>query len=137
VKSWNEKPKVLIVDDDADFVSDMKIMLSSEFEINSALNTREAQEILKRYRPDCMLLDLNMPIYFGDDPECEGLSFLQHIKNDPVLSASRQIPVIVLSVLSEPNAIRRAKEQGVTKLYGKPPNIKELKASIWDIMVTS
>jgi CheY-like chemotaxis protein len=130
--SWQQKPLVLIVDDDADFVSDLAALLSSEFEIMSASDTREACDRWLEMRPDCILLDLNMPEYFGHDSAREGLAFLNHIRSAYESRTRALTPVIVVSACGDDIATREAKALGAHHIFRKPLDIKHLKASIWN-----
>jgi CheY-like chemotaxis protein len=129
--SWQQKPLVLIVDDDADFVSDLAVMLSSEFKILSASDTREACERWLEVRPDCILLDLNMPEYFSDDAAREGLAFLSHMRSAHEERMSVPTPVIVVSGCIDDRTIGEARAMGANGFFRKPLNINHLKASIW------
>jgi len=134
---WSEKPRVLIIDDDDDFVSDLKVLLSSEFEVNSATGTLQASEILEEFNPDCVLLDLNMPVYFGDNPNNEGLSFLRYIRNEAALRSVSKVPVIILTARQKMDYLAETNEYGIGSLYNKPPDIKRLKTSIWSLISES
>jgi CheY-like chemotaxis protein len=134
MKNWQNKPRVLIIDDDDDFMSDLKILLSSEFDIDTASGTQQAWEMLNEHHPDCMLLDLNMPNYFGDNPDDEGFSFLEHIRGRFERRPTANIPVIVLTASKEARSLNRAREFGISDLYHKPPDIKRLKTSIWSLL---
>lgn len=135
LKDWRDKPHVLIVDDDDDFASDLRVMLSSEFEIETVASTEEASKRVGRSCPDCILLDLHMPEYFGDNPEMEGFSFLGHLRNDAEVGLSATVPVIVLSAHPRAAAAEMADHYGVCGLYAKPPDVNKLKASIWSLLV--
>lgn len=134
MNNWQRKPRVLIVDDDDEFMADLKILLSSEFEISTAMGTRRASELLARHRFDCLLLDLHMPGYFGNDPAMEGLSFLGHIRGDTDLNATEQIPVIILTAYAGPDSMAAAERYGISTLYEKPPDVKRLTAAIWNVV---
>jgi CheY-like chemotaxis protein len=134
IENWKEKPRVLIVDDDDEFISDMKILLSSEFEVNGVTGTRQAKEMLDAYHPDCLLLDLNMPAYFGDNPGLEGLSFLKHIKSRTDDSTPNLVPVIILTARNKLDEITGIKGFDIASCYRKPPDIRRLKTAIWNIV---
>ena len=134
VSNWREKPRILIVDDDDEFISDLKILLSSEFEVNGATGTLQACEMLEEYRPDCLLLDLNMPIFFGQNPDEEGLSFLRHIRKETALRSISKVPVIILTARQKMDYLTAINEYGIATLYNKPPDIKRLKTSIWSLI---
>jgi len=130
--SWQQKPLVLIVDDDADFVSDLAVMLSSEFKIMSASDTREACERWLEIRPDCILLDLNMPEYFSDDATREGLAFLTHMRSEHESRMPSPTPVIVVSGCTDDRTAGEARALGANGFFRKPLNVNHLKASIWN-----
>ena len=57
---------VLVVDDDPDIRSFASLALGMNgYEVREACNGREALALLKKWRPDAILLDLNMPIMDG------------------------------------------------------------------------
>ena len=128
------KPRLLIVDDDLDFVSDLSIMLSSEFEVISSNNTNDAHSKFITYKPDCILVDLQMPQYFGSNPDREGLSLINHIRTNPDFTTAADIPVIIISAYADSEKTGRIKELGVSTIYSKPPDIKKLKTAIWDLV---
>lgn len=69
-------PKVLIVDDDANFREIWKIKLvNNGFDVLVASNGKEALEILKNNKPDIILLDIIMPVM-------DGIEMLLNIKDD-------------------------------------------------------
>jgi DNA-binding NarL/FixJ family response regulator len=60
--------KVLVVDDDALTRLSLKLLLSSEENINVvglASNGREAIDLVKTHNPDVVILDLQMPVMNG------------------------------------------------------------------------
>lgn len=134
MSNWQEKPRVLIVDDDDEFMADMKILLSPEFDVTTAMGTQRAHEMLSRQEYDCLLLDLRMPRHFGDNPDLEGLSFLKHLRTDTALGTMLDIPVIVLTAFGDQEARKAASAHGVETLYRKPPDIKRLTAAIWNLV---
>jgi len=134
MSNWQEKPRVLIVDDDDEFMADMKILLSPEFDVTTAMGTRRAHEMLSRQRYDCLLLDLRMPRHFGDNPDLEGLSFLRHLRTDTTMESTMDMPVIVLTAFGNQVARKAAGAHGVKTLYRKPPDIKRLTAAIWNLV---
>ncbi len=132
--SWQKKPRVLIVDDDDEFMADLKILLSPEFEVSTAMGTRRASELLAEHCFDCLLLDLHMPGYFGADPAGEGLAFLGHIRADTELRACGRLPVIILTAHAQSDSMTTAQKYGIANLYTKPPDVKRLTAAIWNVV---
>lgn len=124
------KPRLLIIDDDTDFISDLSIMLSTEFEIYSAATTLEACDRWMECRPNCVLLDLQLPEYFGDNPDTEGIAFLSHMKSDPPRPPVINTPVVVISAHADENTDRMVSALGVKNIYRKPPDLKQLQETI-------
>jgi len=84
------RKKVLVVDDEHDFLSIMDYFLTMEgYDVEVAHNGAEALRSVEQNPPDLILLDLLMP---GMD----GLSALRQLRG---ASSTRDIPVILLSIL--------------------------------------
>ncbi len=89
---WRSLPRngrrILLVDDDRDTREQIEHYLSStELEVQSVTNGREALNVLSGYHPDLVLLDLMMPVM-------DGMTFLDEIRGDPEYFA---LPVVVLT----------------------------------------
>lgn len=102
--------KVLIIDDDQFIRTIYSASLTQEnIEAISADNGDEGIEKIKSEHPDIILLDMLMPGKSGDE-------ILAVIKSDPVM---KNIPIIVISALSQESDITRVKEMGVTDYLPK------------------
>ena len=87
-----EPAKILLVDDDPDFVEATRIVLeSAPYEVAVAYDGDEALQKVKEVDPDLIILDIIMP-------EQDGFKVCEALKSDPDLS---QIPVIMLTSLSQ------------------------------------
>ncbi len=61
-------PKIVLVEDDTDLLFLYKLKLEREgFHVSTAVNGAEGLELVKRLRPDLLLLDLMMPIMTGPE----------------------------------------------------------------------
>ena len=89
-----KKTKVLLVDDDVDFIDLNKVVLEENgFEVVTAFSSREARDKVRFEQPDLIILDLMM------EKHDSGFKFAQELKKDPVY---KDIPVLMLtSVASE------------------------------------
>lgn len=81
--------KILLVDDDPDFVESTKMLLeSSDYEVVTADGGESGLEMAKREKPDLMVLDVMMA------NETEGFSVAQKIPHTPGL---RGLPVLLVT----------------------------------------
>ncbi len=80
--------KILLVDDDLDFVQILEFDLKKHgYEILTAANGEDGLEKLKTHKPALIILDIKMP-------KMDGYTFVRRIKKDP---ETKHIPVIVLT----------------------------------------
>jgi DNA-binding response OmpR family regulator len=80
-----ERPKILIVDDDADFIDMLKIVLrKAGFDVAGAQNYPSAAQKCREIGPDVILLDLLMPDVDG----WETFQRLSHVSKSPVIFVS-------------------------------------------------
>jgi len=70
--------------------------------------------------PDAIILDLLMP-------DKNGWEVLEELKANPV---TRDIPVIICSMMKQPRAIEKAKEMGAFAYMRKPFDTSELIAMV-------
>ena len=90
-----KRPKVLLVDDDADFVESTKIVLESKpYEVVVANDGDDGLRKAREENPDLILLDVIMPIK-------DGFTAAEQLKKDPALS---KIPVLMLTSYSAKGA---------------------------------
>lgn len=88
-----EKAKILIVDDDPDFVEATKIILESKsYTVSIASNGEEGLEKVKEELPDLIVLDVMMDT--GD----EGFDVCRRLKKNPQY---RHIPLLMLTALQQ------------------------------------
>jgi len=89
------KAKILLVDDDADFVESTKIILESKpYEIIVAVNGDEGLRKARGEKPDLIILDIIMPVE-------DGFTAAEQLKKDPELA---KIPLLILSSYSSDGA---------------------------------
>lgn len=86
------KGRILVVDDDPDFVKTTKmILLSDGYEVVVANDGKQGLEKVKESKPDLVLLDVMMESLF------EGFSFLGTLRTAPEFEACKTIPIIMVS----------------------------------------
>ncbi len=113
---------ILIADDHPIAREPLARLLGHEgYETVCAANGIEALEAVQRRRPDLILLDLMMP-------KMGGLAFLQAARAS-CREPSDEIPVILLTAITDSPDVARAKELGAAEV------IPKAKFSIEDLMV--
>jgi two-component system alkaline phosphatase synthesis response regulator PhoP len=85
--------KLLIIDDDPDFVEGMQSTLrSAGYEVEAAYNPKDGIQALQTRRPDLLLLDIMM------GRGAEGIMIARRMRKDPAL---REIPVLIITGIRE------------------------------------
>lgn len=101
---------IYLVDDDPLMVKLYTTLLTTHnFEVTAFQNPEEGLEATLKDKPDLLLLDLKMPVL-------DGFSFLEGLR---IEMNNKQMPVIVLTNLSNPEDAERAKEQGIADFLVK------------------
>jgi two-component system, OmpR family, alkaline phosphatase synthesis response regulator PhoP len=115
-----EKPRILIIEDNADTRRFLETMLSKEFEIISAENGVIGIDYARNKSPDLILLDIMLPILSGYDA-CSLL------KKD---EKTKRIPIIFLSAKNSTQDVTQGLTTGADDYIPKPFDYKELLARI-------
>ncbi len=113
----SKKPKLMVIEDDRDIINIIRINFELKgFDVYGCLKSRRglAESLLEL--PDAIILDLLMP-------DKNGWEVLEELKTNPV---TRDIPVIICSVMKQPRAIGKAKEMGAFAYVQKPFDSLEL-----------
>ncbi|MCD6546641.1 MAG: response regulator [Thermotogae bacterium] len=100
--------KILVVDDETNIRNLIKKILSDEFEVDTAANGLEALKLLKNKEFDLMILDINMP-------QMDGVELMKKLKKHNV-----SIPIVVISVFSDPEKLIETFKLGATDFIVKP-----------------
>jgi putative two-component system response regulator len=117
--------KILIVDDDQLNRKLMLAMLSPlGHEIHVAHDGEEALELVHRVGPDLILLDVMMP-------NVDGYQVLERIKGD---TRTREVPVIMLTALTDTESRIRAFDLGADDFISKPPERTEVIARVRSLL---
>jgi DNA-binding response OmpR family regulator len=114
------KPKILIIEDNSDTLLFLKNILEKNYEVISAENAILGIEYARNKLPDVILLDIMLPML-------SGLEACKAIRQDPV---TRDIPIIFLSAKGEKKDITEGLELGGDDYLPKPFDYKELVARI-------
>jgi DNA-binding response OmpR family regulator len=117
-----KKRKVLIVDDEQDFLKIAKINLedTDKYEVQTMPDAREIISKIKSFNPDVILLDILMP-------KMDGVEVCKMLNQDPVGS---RIPIITLTALDTDKDKLMMYKLGVVDFLVKPIEKDELVAKI-------
>jgi two-component system phosphate regulon response regulator PhoB len=102
--------KVLIIEDE-DILAKVlaEKMEKSGFEVAIAEDGEKALDLIKSFKPDIIMLDLMLP-------KLDGFEVLKQIKAD---DATKRIPIVAISNLSEDSNIEKALKLGVENYFVK------------------
>src|SRR6266850_534771 len=115
------KAKVLVVDDDQEFVKLLEFNLEREgCEIYTATNAVQALHLARSTLPDVILLDLMLP-------DMDGFSVCEILHSQP---STREIPVIVLSGLDWSWANTRKNKARIAQYFKKPVELNSVVAGV-------
>ena len=118
-----KKGRALIVDDDANVCRTLTTLLSRRgFEVVTASGGEEAIEEIEAAAGDRALDVVLMELLL---PKASGEATARRIRElDP------NVPIIILTGVTEPQRLRQALENGAQVAFGKPPNFTELLAVV-------
>ncbi len=104
-------PTILVIDDDPVMRRLITTILErNDYQVEAASGVAEALNIIDQRRSDAVCCDLLMP-------EASGIDFLERIHESDDLA---DLPVIVISAVSEEDMIRRAQSLGAFGHLPKP-----------------
>jgi len=116
-QNTDKTPAILVVDDNQQNLELLQAYLEDiNCRIIPALDGIEALEIVGKNPPDLILLDIMMP-------KMSGFEVCRRLKNNP---KTADIPVIMVTALSEFGDIERGIDSGTDDFLSKPVNKLEL-----------
>ena len=111
----------LIIDDNRHTADALQQMLDVlEVEARVAYGSSPAIEILRKFTPSLILLDINMP---GVD----GLEILAYLRREPRLAP---VPVIVITSDDQPETRTRGMKGGAKTMLIKPATLEALEGAL-------
>ena len=104
-----EQTKVLLVDDDVEFLKSAKQCLNMQgnFDIESASSVNEALEKMTKNNPDAIVCDIQMPM-------TDGLEFLKTLREN-----GNNVPFIVFTLTEDKQKALKAFNLGANGFVGK------------------
>ena len=124
--SGKKLKKVLLVDDEDDFLEFLKKILSCRYQVLTASTGAQGLQVAKKSLPDVIILDINLPDMRGEEVR-------KRLQKDPLTS---HIPIIYLTGI-----LTKEDEQILNRLAGgvhalsKPVKSEELLQVIEEVLV--
>jgi two-component system cell cycle response regulator DivK len=113
--------RILIVDDNPQNLKLARVLLLDEgYEVVTAIDAEDALEVLARFAPQLILMDLQLP---GMD----GLELTRRLKKDP---AWRETVIVALTAYAMKGDDDRAAAAGCDGYIAKPIDIETLPAQV-------
>ncbi len=117
VEGGDDRPLLLIIDDNADIRKMIRVLLGSDYRIIEAANGKDGIRMATKFVPDLIICDVMMPVM-------DGLECCRRIKSEVSTS---HIPVLMLTACSMDEQRIQGYESGADGYLSKPFNEKMLK----------
>lgn len=122
------KPRLLIVEDDTDINTMLRIYFNSQgYEVDSALRGMEALEKTRQVMPHLIVLDIMLP-------DIDGYEVCRNLRKN---ARTSHIPVIFLTQKDERSDKLKGLELGADNYITKPFDIEELKLYVQNSLARS
>ncbi|MGO8764770.1 MAG: response regulator [Limisphaerales bacterium] len=117
-------PRILIVDDETDFIELVKFRLADlHYEFLVAYDGVQALSQARQFKPDLILLDILLP-------DLDGLSVCEILRRQP---ATRKIPIIFMSALTG-DVTKRTVAIQADDFFTKPLDLPRLERRIGELL---
>jgi DNA-binding NtrC family response regulator len=114
---------ILVVDDEKEICTILSDNLSQEgYRVFTAYNGKTALELIRKEKPDLVLLDIKMP-------EMDGIEVLRRIKK-----MKKKIVVIMLTAYGTLETARKAMKLGAYEYITKPFDLFLLKSIVKEVL---
>jgi two-component system, cell cycle response regulator DivK len=119
--------RILIVEDNPDLLAILRELLGQEYEVQTARRGEEGIETAKTFRPDLVIMDLQLPAM-------DGIEAGKWIKR---ILAPTRVPVLALTALAQegdPEAVLRS---GCCDAYmAKPATLHDIRSKVAELLGT-
>jgi DNA-binding response OmpR family regulator len=111
------KPRILVVEDDPDLRRILKLQLTSRgYEIREAENGAEGFRAIQEDLPDCVILDLMMPVM-------DGFGFLKRVRS---IMGTKDVPILILTASEDERNKVRGFQYQADNYMSKPYDLDKL-----------
>src|ERR1041385_3393401 len=113
--------RLLIVDDDPSIVTGLQALLEGEWEVQTAMNGRDARSTFAAFSPDVALLDVGLP-------DVSGLELLHDLK-----MYSEAVAVIMMSGVGTMDRVIESMRLGAETFLQKPFDYDSLQLTLANV----
>jgi PAS domain S-box-containing protein len=125
IASGAERPRVLVVEDNADMNRFVTQCLAGDYEVISAFDGREGLEKALRFRPALIVSDIMMPNVSGDE-------MIAEMRQLPEL---RETPILLLSAKADETLMVKLLDDGAQDFIVKPFSAKDLAVRVRNLIL--
>lgn len=117
------EPLILIIEDDPSVLTLTRdLLLTENYRVETAVNSGDGREAVRRLRPDLLILDLNLP-------DGDGLDLCRNLKKE-----GRDLPIFILTARASADDVVAGLEAGAEDYLTKPFNEREFTARVRAIL---
>lgn len=117
-----DKFTILIAEDNDSNYKLFASILKGEYQLLHAWDGQEAVDMFKKYNPQVILMDINMPVMDGYEATKE------------IRKYSAKVPIIAITAFAYASDEQKVMESGFDGYMPKPINARQLKAQLTDIV---
>ena len=117
-----DKLTILIAEDNDSNYKLFASILNGEYQLLHAWDGQEAVDMFRKYNPQIILMDINMPVMDGYEATKE------------IRKYSTKVPIIAITAFAYASDEQKVMESGFDGYMPKPINARQLKAQLKDIM---
>jgi CheY-like chemotaxis protein len=122
------KPRILVVEDDPDLRRILKLQLTSMgYEITEAENGAEGFKSIQNEVPDCVILDLMMPVM-------DGFGFLKRTRS---IMGTKDVPILILTASEDERNRVRGFQYQADAYMSKPYDLEKLTDQVEKLMAST
>src|SRR5476649_1734401 len=119
----DQKKKILVIDDNEIILKTTSMKLQSVgYQVFTALDGSEGVALVRKEKPDLVLLDITFPGDFGG-VAWDGFRIMDWLHR---VDETKKIPIIIISGVVEEKNKKRATDSGAIAFFPKPVNFDEM-----------